>query len=243
MGDLSEMRGIIVIISFLAMYVLLVGQIPPLMYVSGELPDIWIPEQFQGIDLQAFGDTWNDTTIYLEFSDFEVGGRNMRIASQYTDNRIMLIQRYGLGLLWLEGGTWYNRDNIAVSYLRPEYPHLLIGAEVLDQDYNEFDSVEFTVRFAENQPFQFKTFFTWNDSLYVSPSEAWEHDALGLLIGINFDQIGTTYNAWDIIAMLLTFQLPDIHWVINAMLVAPIWAVIGYLCYVLVLKAIPLLGS
>lgn len=244
MGDLSELRGLIVVITFLGVMVLLIGLIPFQFYIAGAMTELdYSQTEWMGIDIQSFQDTWNDTTIYLEFSDFAVGGRNLRIASQYTDNHFSLIQRYGLGLFWLEGGTFFNRKNIKVSYDRIPYAHQLIDWDVLNADYEEYGSVEFTVAYVQNEPFQFKTYFTFNETDYDSPKEAWANDELNLLIGINFDNIATTYNAWDLIAMLLFFRLPDVHWLINVMMATPIWVTVCYLAYVLIIKAIPLLGS
>jgi len=58
------------------------------------------------------------------------------------------------------------------------------------------------------------------------------------MIGINFDQTGTGYNAWDLIGMLLFFQLPDVHWIINILLALPFWVPVAYLTFIFILRAI-----
>jgi len=86
--------------------------------------------------------------------------------------------------------------------------------------------------------FQMKGFFGYNDTLYSSPSQAWDHHGLWILLGINFDQMSTGFNAFNLIGMLLFFQLPMVHPIINYIIAVPIWVCIIYLSFIFILRAL-----
>jgi len=80
--------------------------------------------------------------------------------------------------------------------------------------------------------------FSFNETLYDSPSQAWYNDELYLLWGMNFDQQRTGYSAWDLIAMTLFFNFPNVHWILNAIIKIPLWIGIAYIAYILILRTI-----
>ena len=62
-------------------------------------------------------------------------------------------------------------------------------------------------------------------------------------MGMGYSQNPSTVSAWNILAQLLFFQMPDVHPAVNALIAIPLWAAIGILVYRLVLMAIPFLGG
>ena len=84
----------------------------------------------------------------------------------------------------------------------------------------------------------FDVLFSYNQTLYSDVIDAWDNDAVYVLCGIHFDQAQTGYNAWDIIAQVLFFQMPDVHWFINALLAVPFWLGVAYIAFILALRAI-----
>jgi len=116
-----------------------------------------------------------------------------------------------------------------------------LSIEKLDECWdNESSMVAFNIRTTE---VQMRVYFGFNTTKYSKPSEAYYDDGLSCLYGIGFDQINTSTNAWNLIGSLLFFQMPDVHPAINALIAIPLWALIAYLIYVLILKAIPLVES
>jgi hypothetical protein len=83
--------------------------------------------------------------------------------------------------------------------------------------------------------------FGYNTTSYDNCTQAYENDALGIWLGINFDQVNTQYNAWNLISMILFFQMPDVHPLINVIIAIPIWVTIAYLVFTLITKLIPFL--
>jgi len=79
--------------------------------------------------------------------------------------------------------------------------------------------------------------------MYASHFDAFDNEALTMSVGVEWELEKTTYNAWDLIAMLLFYNFPETHWMINAILKVPIWVCIAYLSYVLIIKVIPLIAG
>lgn len=80
--------------------------------------------------------------------------------------------------------------------------------------------------------------FVYNASDYNTFTEAWDNSELGVFFGVNFDDVGTSYTAFEIIAGVLFFSLPDINPYVNALIAIPIYISVGYVMYILVLRAI-----
>jgi len=244
MGDISEIRGLLVVIGFLAMVVLIITQIPSgFLYTSGELRSVdYSGDQWQGIDLQSFAETWNSTSINSISEQFDIGGRNMEFDAEYALDYMLLSHRYGIGLLFTERGDWYNRDGIKVS--SGSIYGEMINAEDLDTDYNASSDIQFRVEFDAEAKFQVWAYFDFNETTYALPSDAWDNDDLGVLVGIGFDQINTSFTAWDLVGMILFFQLPDLGLSILGVIISiPLWVSIAYLAYVLIIKVIPLIAG
>ncbi len=104
----------------------------------------------------------------------------------------------------------------------------------LDGDYTG-GNIRYTARCDH---FQMFIFFGFNETLYSSPSDAWTNNALRILFAIEFDQTNTTVNAWSLISMMLFFQIPTIHPLLNVILTIPLWIALTYLVYITILRAI-----
>lgn len=261
MGDVSEVRGLIVIITFVGSLVLLYGLIPSNFLVSyTETRSVTVPDYFDSIDLIQYAEPWN---ITLD----ETGGTAIDDVYYYTD-----VDSDGDGLF---GGhdvdMDYKRANqtgtkfIAVLHIIRQWFGLIVDTHHLNWrntqgrtvsttfDYGPYSSVQaITVTQLESdmgsegstrytvscEHFYADVYFAYNTTTYSSVTDAWDHHGLSTFWGINFDQTGTSYNAWNIIGMLLFFQLPNVHWIINLMLNIPLWVGIAYLCFILILRAI-----
>ena len=60
--------------------------------------------------------------------------------------------------------------------------------------------------------------------------------------GIEFDQMATGLNAWDLISMVLFFKMPNVHPVLNYIIGVPIWISITWLAASIIiafLKSLP----
>ena len=247
MGDISELRGLLTVISFIGVTVLLIG-LTPVQFYAEEYEGLTItpPEVFEAVDIQRFQETWecrlNETGGYEKGGGYYMmeikntgqeffGGHDLNLwykKANETSLDLHIEHWYAKWIFFLvqDGLEWINPKGISRGFI-------LMGSE-LDTDFNTTE-IEYT---AKCKHLEVKAFFGFNETLYSTPTEAWNHHGLWVLIGINFDQTATGYSAWDLIGMLLFFQLPNVHWFINALIAIPLWICIGYVAYILILRAI-----
>jgi len=240
MGDISEMRGLVTVISFIGCFALILSLIPSQFLIAGyEGRTVTPPDYFEAIDIQSFKETWvytmNETGGGLHYGmywvDVDIGSRDFDLAyrpANETDHNIVLTHYWSEWIIlpFSHRMDFINKEGISRGDILEE--------DELNNDYNNENS-QYK---AECSHFFVRVYFGYNETLYSSPIDAYDHHGLTILIGINFDQAGTGYNAWDLIGMLLFFQLPDIHWIINILIAIPLWACIAYLTYIFILRTI-----
>lgn len=188
-------------------------------------------EGFEAIDMQSFAETWNSSLDggVLNIQNIDIGGHDFDIWSSSISGEM---QMYHWDYWWIfpvgkHYMTWTDKRGTNCGDT--------LTSEELEANYEVGEAIEFKVSCPH---FFVKSFFNFNTTLYDSPTEAWDADALWILVGINFDQAQTGFNAWAVIGMLLFFSLPEIHWFVNALIAIPIWAAIAYISFILLLRAI-----
>lgn len=235
MGDISEFRGIIVIGSFIAVMILLFGLIPSGLWASQEdygrtqeIPDYW-----EASDIQRFNNTQYfllnnsvDSTSMQEFGGWYF------LQMWYVGGNYTTIARYDKILIFyhaVEDGLFHN-DNSRIGYG--------LYDTQLDEDYDNggLKNLQYRVEFGSTT--EMYHLYSFNETLYDSPSQAWYNDALYVLWGMNFDQMRTGYSAWDLIAMTLFFNYPDMNPILNAIIKIPLWLGMAYIAFILILRAI-----
>jgi len=80
--------------------------------------------------------------------------------------------------------------------------------------------------------------FYYDPETYDNVTHAWNSKALDFFIGIEMDALATGMNAWDLIAMVLFFELPNVHPMFNYMIKVPIWTAIVWLAFAIVITII-----
>jgi len=238
MGDISELRGLVVIFSFIALLVFLIGLVPPQFVVSSyEGRTIYVPDYFEGIDLQMYADvipyTFNETSpTVLVYEELDLGGHDCILwytEPNETENDYMYILHKWVEWIIIPYShkmEWRNRMGVN----REGVLHLT----EMNADWNE-TRVQYRI---DCDHFLAHVFFAFNETLYSLPSEAYDMGDLHALFCINFDQTSTGYSAWDLIGMLLFFQLPEVHWLLNAIIAIPLWIAIAYISFILILRAL-----
>ena len=247
-GDTSgEIKGLIIVITFLSTFFIITAMIPPQFLYSGvEGRTVETPEYFESVDIYSFAETYNFTVKKEDYftESFSLGGWNVRFYCKYNDKR-MYVNIYDSWwiLEWnFRSLDWYDMNGVKVSEPAPSpYTYHFLSFENLDKNYdNKTKTCRFTVK---NHEVTFVVYFGFNTTKYSKPTEALENSDLRCLFCINFDKINTTFNAWNLIGAILFFQMPDVHPAINALIAIPLWILIAYLIYVLILKAIPFVGG
>jgi len=251
MGDISELRGLLFGVSFLGVFTICVLMIPAqLMYAPQYIQNrTSVPNTFDPSDVFFYAGNYTITMSNSSASgDFVIGGRTCNYDGWIASN----VKYFGLAHY---GGTWgifkwdrhvmkvYDKSGIQISTLKLHMGGELgrmeqvITPAILDNQF--LGQTNQSLRtYAKCDHFQFTEVYIWNQSLYALPSQAWDAGNLELVLLIRFDQVNTAYSAWDILGMLLFFQMPDIHWSINLMIALPLWITFAYIIFITILRVI-----
>lgn len=173
-----------------------------------------IPDSWNGIDLTHFNFTgsWNWTITGSAFTKFfDIGGRNLGLYGSHTilDKHLTLSHRYGFLLAWDENLDWYDESHKLVSYHYGSESR--IGDTQLNNAYTQFGgNITFTVLClglgSGSSKFNMTTLFSFNTTLYDTPTEAWDNSALKIFVGINSINSNWQRDIWNIITNLLGFN-------------------------------------
>jgi len=244
-GSMGELKPLVLVITVLATFAILMSMIPSEFYAeSYEGRELNVPEYFESSDIYSFATTYN-FTIPSTYWDkrFDLGGWHVMFKHYvYGEDKHFFSKTYDTWWVFEWGWktlNWYNNKGIDVSEQREWGPILTYDA--LDDNYDEDrNECKFTLK---NNDVTFIVYFGFNTTTYSMPSEALAAGELECLYCLNFDQINTSFNAWNLVGAILFFQMPDVHPIINAIIAIPLWVCIGYLTFVLILKAIPFVGG
>lgn len=234
-GDLAELRGLLVVVSFLSVTVLLVTMLPgDFLIPASANRAITVPTSFSSGDLLAVAASTNYTNIGHGFDEeFDLGGYHFALFTPLDDSRIIMWHAWTDWWIFdhQHPMQWYDSQNAKVSTGVGFSEGIPLGA-IDSHGLSEIYEVQCSHTFL-------KVMFAYNQTLYSTVQQAYGNHTLEIWLGINFDQVNTTYNAWNIMAMLLFFQMPDVNPVINAIIATPCWICIAYLIYTLLTKLIP----
>ncbi len=239
-------KGVIFAVAFLGLFGILVGSMPSGFY-EGSTPQSFrpynYPEYFEGIEVAEFA------TTFL-----------MNISSGTYTNQWGVEEGYGHDFYFFGSSIYYHMYNYHtfpfwIFYLNNEHKmdwlngtgysrgDILNSAEIASDFVNE--TSEYTVQCKD---LHMKAWVGWNTTEYgqdeAGLKDAWDDGELKILWAIDMDQLGSTtgMTAWNIVSMLLLFQLPNVHPVINIIIATPIWALIAVLVFqfiIAVIKALP----
>lgn len=239
------MRGLIVVICFLAGFFLLASLMP-----SGFMPspisanNTVTPES--NFDAYGFLGWNNSIDILLEPTGntaFEtVRGYQVAIA---VDPSNTFIGGYTYASFWvfnwdIDWFLWYYTNG---TLLPIDYNHELsidivptIRVSTLDSDYSIGYSMRYEIR---NSHTQFNVLFNWNITDNATPSLALIDNGLYLTFETSFDDMGSQINAWTLLSGVLFFQpIAGIPYYLSLLIAFPIWICIAYLMFIFVLRMI-----
>jgi hypothetical protein len=240
-GYLGELKPLIVVVSFLALFAVLAGTIPGEFYAASyEGRHLDVPEYFDVLDIYSFADVWNGTFSHGAAYEIEIGGHNLEIAG-YNDAEEICVWRYAT--FWIFKYSFQPMEwrtlKIKISNRTETYG---FSAEYLK--ITQLDKYGYgTIYKLKCKDLELYASFGYNQTEYDTHLEAFHNEALHLFFGIHFDQVSTSFSAWDLIGMILFFQMPDVHPIINIIIAIPLWISIAYLTFALILKVIPFVSG
>ena len=249
MGDISEMRGLVVAITFLGVMVLLIAWIPSQFYTASEGRTVTAPEMFEFIDIWSYAETFTcgmnetgggtiGTMYYITNDGLDIGNRDFTFYYRQA-NETPLELKMQHNWMWfifpqLEVMEWKNFQGVSRG--------LYLSVDEMEADSPDNSTVQYRV-ISPKKNFQYFASFSYNATLYGNFTHAWNFHELYFFWAVNFDQVGTSYNVAQLISMLLFFQFPDVNLYVNALMAIAFWTCIAYLVYVLIIKIIPLIAG
>jgi hypothetical protein len=244
--ETPPLNAFLFVITFLAVFGLLVGLIPSeFLEATEEYREQDIPtEEFRVKDLEAYAETlmitMNETggkeaPLFKYGVSIDIGGHDCELLytqANQTPLEIIFYHKYTVWwfIPWSHKLEWKN--NIGAD--RGD----LLSVSELESDY------------ADNLPYDLScshlsldVSFNYDEETYSSVADAWNHHGLSFFIGIEFDQIATGLNAWDMIGMILFFKCPSLPFPLGYIIGVPIWICIAWLSFafiIAVIKSLPL---
>lgn len=242
MGDLAELRGLVFVVCFLAISGFLATMIYGYYGSTYSQREVTVPEYFESVDVQSFAFTHNFTINFggAQFfsHSFPMAGWNVRLdawrGNPFVPNQI---KSYHFEEFWIFSWNfhtfeWFSGEGISYGYE-------LLYTE-LDTIWNNMENKNQTIRcLLKSDQTQFTVYFGWDTETYSLPSEALWNNAMQVLYCIGIDEVNTAQNIWSIIAMLLFYKIPDVHWTVDVIIKVPTWTTIAYLVFVLIMKIFP----
>ena len=239
MGDISELRGLIVIGTFLSVTLLLIGWMPYQFWVAGEQGrTINVPDYFESSSLIRWNSTYvinitsNDYTHMWGKAEF---GHNMWFHAWENVFGDYVLWNKHYFLLWgvIQYGT-HEMDWISDKGINR-------GGWLYENEIEEdWDATRDVASYkVQCDHFYMMADFAYNTTAYSSVYEAWDSNDLHILFGIDWDQKGTSYDAWSLISSVLFWKpIAGIPLWIMQLISIPIYIAAAYIAYILILRAI-----
>lgn len=239
-GDQSEYRGLIVAGTLLAVFSIITAAIPTSLYTASSMHTITPPDYFdlENIYYYTSTDLVNLTgngvyqTVELDDGSGDFGGWDLDFTHASPNATTLFLTLWHMHTEWFgflgadHAFTWSNMAGV--------------GRETtitIDELETDMDNGQAEYR-CECDHTRVTVILAYNDTVYSSAEEAWDMGGLSAFFGMQFDDENTGYNALNLIASILFFDMPQVHWSINMILATPLWIAIGYITYILVLRAI-----
>lgn len=81
----------------------------------------------------------------------------------------------------------------------------------------------------------------FNSTAYANSTTAWQNDGLHCEFAINWDELGTGLNGWNLISSILWFQAPNVHPYVNFLIAFPLWVDIALIIFKTIMVIISVL--
>lgn len=233
----------IFVITFLALWILLMTLMPSSFYVmSKQYSDYEVPDYFTQEDIQTIkhfqdANVTRGDTIVLDFNP----DANFKFDVVWATAYDSITFRHWT---W-ELGPFYDAHAMEVDnadYILGDW-WISKSLALANWDGSLNASTFYPVRCPD---ITVKVWFTDPNQTRNNLSTAWDEGKVTVAMGFGFDDYETKLSAWDIVGRLLTFQSPEIFGltgaaatVINLVITLPFYVCVAYLIYRLILLAIP----
>lgn len=241
MGDISEMRGLIVVFCVIAVSITLILLIPS-EYYTASLSNAQVGDAAP-TDVISWNNTYTINMTDPTTDLFQIGGYNVEVASVIligippgVDPTAIRMDTYSNWWVFFwdwDYFRWIDPDGLDVSYTNHALGYPVIQISTLD---NYANPVQFT---AQNGKTKLTVSFSYNSTAYTSFQDAWTSSGyIYMVFNIDWDDRMTSISALSLIGMLFTASLPSVDPVINLLISFALWACTAYLVFIFALRIV-----
>lgn len=253
MGAMAELRPIIVIGTFMAIVIILIGIIPSQMFGSQSPELSTIPSNTSWSSILATNDTmsYNLTGGDHNFGNKDFGGWHLNLFEMHDGSfkPVLLMQVADAWYFYFynkEDFLWTLVNQTVISIFVNVYDpigtwpwqqHNVLKISVLDNLTSGNGTLP--IFYLKSSRATIMAYLVYNQTAYAYPSLAYNAGNMVIVLGIDFNERNTQINAWTVIGALLTFQLiPNCDAVISLIIEIPMWLAEIYVVFILVLRVI-----
>ena len=230
----DEMYAFAFAVTFIVVFSALLATVPIGLQGQGATPDIVSPLNPSLLSGFVYTEDWNATEfvpwLTLEVYEYTLDGTDFICGTNDTQFDL------NAKIYWL--GLWLGQLN-PVRFFSPHEEDSSYSITMSEIEADATDgSVLYNLIFSETGESAGGLIVYWNATLYSDPQDAYDNGVLFFLHGIGMSATADT----DIIALLiglLFLQLPDVPFLVNVLLVIPIWACIIFVVWFVIKESMP----
>lgn len=243
MGDISEYRGIIVVVGFMVCIFVLVGSIPPEFaapsYGNSSVPGSINPNQLL---------SWNQTYAYnISYSineyenDFNLQGWNIRFEHKTVHvwpDRFFILETFD----WWGPFAWnfdhfhYYRGSTDLSTYNSGYAAYGMLLSTLQTEETAGRALTYDLK---NSYTSMTATFIYNKTAYATVTAAYNAGGLSITFGMDWNDRNTSMNAFALMGNLFSVVVP-LPEPLNLIVIG---VVVGALCYLAFIFALRIVGA
>ena len=238
----NEQYGFVFAVTFIIIFSALLATMPLDLQGQGDNPDFVTPinptlltdfAETEDFDQSNFGG------ILYYYFEYELPNGVTTWECVFTAISAIGTDYFNIGAhslflgFWLGGYDWVNFINEnGTNY------GLYISLDDIEDDATD-GVVRYTLQYQDSGLSAGGFIFYWNTTTYTNPSDAWDNDDLLLLHGIG---LTSDTNIANLLLALLFLQIPEVPFLVNVLLVTPLWANIIYVAWFIIKSMIPFLS-
>jgi hypothetical protein len=246
MADEDLGGKLVFIVALLGGFILLVSVMPAEFYsIAPDYDEYYIPDSYGQFNLENlhFDYFENDTLLYFDSVDIDF---NPEINYRFDVNW----WSYTLGIdFWHWDRDWPVKTAHKMTIYNEPNDVQNIGKSDLEDNWDSINNQSVISPIWCND-ISITALFADSDTNRNNITQAWDDGSLEVGIGFGYENASlVAMSGWDLVGRLLTFQSPDLgmgnasaNTLMNGMIALPLWAMIAYLIYRLILLAIPFVG-
>lgn len=240
MGDISEMRGLIVLFTIVALTISLIVLIPAQFFTPEDSINEPYSPDADVLDLIAWNSTYVLNMTYgagFQYYDFELNGYNFVVTTfEYNSDDWLAVSTYAKWWVFewdRQDFTWYNSGVKYSEEIAPTLTYQAINDTKISNDTFTFS--------LKNKYTSTSVTCVWNSSAYASFDAAYEDDAASLVFNVDWNDRNTGMNALQLVGMVLTGSLPNMDPALSVVFAMISWGLVAagvYLGFIFVLRIV-----